>query len=204
VQWLGIPQISTGDMLREHVELGTGLGKSIAARMKAGGLVPDRLVNELVVDRIRRPDCERGFILDGYPRTPEQAGEIQKVFAADGTAEVVIHLIVDYNVIISRIAGRRVCPECGTLYNAISNRPSREGACDLDGSTLVVREDDRPEVVKARLEAYEALTMPVIDFFRRSGVKILDENASELTPQAIFNKIRTDLNESGLTEQFGK
>src|SRR5581483_3669206 len=148
---------STGDMLREHVKKGTELGKSIAARMKAGGLVPDRLVNELVVDRIKQPDCERGFILDGYPRTPEQAGEIQRVFGASGTTEVVIHLVVDYNVIISRMAGRRVCPQCGTLYNAISNRPAKEGVCDLDGAALVVREDDQPDVVRARLEAYEAL-----------------------------------------------
>jgi adenylate kinase len=204
VQWLGIPQISTGDMLREHVHAETELGKSIAARMKAGGLVPDRLVNELVIDRIGRPDCEKGFILDGYPRTPEQAAEIQKVFSAKGTAEVVIHLVVDYNVIISRMAGRRVCPECGTLYNALSNKPSREGSCDLDGSTLVTREDDQPEVVRARLDAYEALTRPVIDFFRRSGVRMFEANASNQAPQAIFEKIRTDLIAGGFTEMFGK
>ena len=191
-------------MLREHVRAGTELGKSIAAKMKAGGLVPDALVNDLVIERIQKPDCQRGFILDGYPRTPEQAAEIQRVFGTSGTTEVVIHLIVDYNVIISRMAGRRVCPKCGTLYNAVSNRPAKEGICDLDGSALVVREDDRPDVVRARLEAYAALTRPVIDFFRQSGVKILEENASDQTPQAIFEKIRADLTASSLTELFGK
>lgn len=204
VRWLGIPQISTGDMLREHVRTGTPIGVSIASRMKAGELVPDRLVNELVFERLRQPDCQRGFILDGYPRTPEQAAEMQRVLGNSGTTEVVIHLVVDYNVIISRMAGRRVCPVCGTLYNAISNRPAQEGICDADGSTLVVREDDRPEVVRARLHEYEALTRPVIDFFRNAGVKMFEENASDQTPQQIFEKIQADLEANGNTESFGK
>ncbi len=203
VKWLGIPQISTGDMLREHVRLGTEIGKSIANRMKAGELVPDHLVNELVLERLSRPDCERGFILDGYPRTPEQAAELQRLLSASGTTEVVIHLVVDYNVIISRMAGRRVCPKCGTLYNAISNRPAQEGVCDHDGETLVVREDDRPEVVRSRLNEYEALTRPVIDFFRQSGVKMFEENASDQAPLSIFEKIQADLGVNGITESMG-
>jgi adenylate kinase len=152
VRWLGIPHISTGDMLREQVRCGTELGLAIAAQMKAGQLVPDRLVNELVFERIHQPDCASGCILDGYPRTPEQATELIHSLAGTAMTEVVIHLVVDYNVIISRMAGRRVCPQCGTLYNAISNRPLQEGICDLDGAVLVVREDDRPDVVRARLE----------------------------------------------------
>jgi adenylate kinase len=207
VKWLGIPQISTGDMLREHVRTGTPIGKAIEARMKAGSLVPDRLVNELVFERIRKPDCERGYILDGYPRTPEQASELMRVLEGSDTTEVVIHLVVDYNVIISRMAGRRVCPKCGTLYNAISNRPVQEGICDLDGTTLVVRDDDRPEVVRARLNEYEALTRPVIESFRQAGVKLFEVNASELKPEAIFGSIRSELELSGLvgkTELVGK
>jgi adenylate kinase len=204
VRWLEVPQISTGDMLREHVRTGTTIGKAIEARMKAGSLVPDRLVNDLVFERIRQPDCQRGYILDGYPRTPDQAAELQGVLGASGTTEVVIHLVVDYNVIISRMAGRRVCPKCGTLYNAISNRPAKEGVCDLDETTLVVREDDRPEVVRARLDEYEALTRPVIDFFRKSGVKILEENASDQPPPEIFEKIQADLVASGFGELVGK
>lgn len=198
VRWLGIPQVSTGDMLREHVRTGTPIGKAIGARMKAGSLVPDILVNELVFERLRKPDCERGYILDGYPRTPEQATELLRALEGSETTEVVIHLVVDYNVIISRMAGRRVCPKCGTLYNAISNRPAKEGVCDLDGTTLVVRDDDRAEVVRARLNEYEALTRPVIESFRQAGVKLFEVDASDRGPQAIFESIRGALESSGL------
>jgi adenylate kinase len=111
---------------------------------------------------------------------------------------VVIHLVVDYNVIISRMAGRRVCPKCGTLYNAISNRPVKEGVCDFDGSTLVVRDDDKPEVVRARLEEYEARTRPVIDSFRSAGVQLFEVNASDLAPETVFERIRTALQANGL------
>jgi adenylate kinase len=172
--------------------------------MDAGGLVEDRLVNELVFERLSKPDCERGYILDGYPRTPEQAGEMLRVLGISGTTEVVIHLAVDYNVIISRMAGRRVCPKCGTLYNAISNRPVKEGICDRDGSTLMVREDDRPDVVRARLHAYEELTRPVIESFRQAGVELFEVNASELGPQEVFESIRAELGARGLTESIGK
>jgi adenylate kinase len=172
--------------------------------MKAGSLVPDATVNGLVFERIRQPDCQHGFILDGYPRTPEQAAQLLRVLTDACTTEVVIHLVVDYNVIISRMAGRRVCPKCGTLYNAISNRPVTEGVCDRDGTRLVMREDDQPEVVRARLEEYEALTRPVIESFLRAGVKMFEENASDQAPVEIFEKIRTDLEASGFTEMVGK
>jgi len=198
VRWLGIPQISTGDMLREHVRTGTEIGKAIEARMKAGSLVPDQLVNGLVFDRLRHPDCQRGFILDGYPRTPEQAAELLRVLTDSDLTEVVIHLVVDYNVIISRMAGRRVCPTCGTLYNAISNRPAKEGICDLDGATLVVRDDDRADVVRARLDEYEALTRPVIESFRKAGVQLFEVNASDQGPQEVFDGVRTALEANGL------
>lgn len=209
VRWLGIPQISTGDMLREHVRAGTEIGLAIKARMKAGSLVPDQLVNGLVFERLRQPDCRRGFILDGYPRTTEQAAELRRVLTELNVTEVVIHLVVDYNVIISRMAGRRVCPKCGTLYNAISNRPAKEGICDLDGAALVVRDDDRPEVVRARLDEYEALTRPVIESFRLAGVQLFEVKASDQGPQAVFERIRTALETNGLvtkdlTELVGK
>src|SRR4051794_19425365 len=108
VEWLGIPQISTGDMLRDHIRRGTEIGKSITELMRAGSLVSDELVNELVYQRIQQPDAKAGFILDGYPRTPEQAREMMRLLEAVGAEEVVIHLVVDYNVIISRMTGRRV------------------------------------------------------------------------------------------------
>jgi adenylate kinase len=209
VRWLGIPQISTGDMLREHVRTGTEIGRAIEARMKAGQLVPDELVNGLVFERLRQPDCARGFILDGYPRNPEQAAELLGVLTASKVTEVVIHLVVDYNIIISRMAGRRVCPKCGTLYNAISNRPGKDGICDHDGATLVVREDDRPEVVRARLDEYEALTRPVIESFRKAGVQLFEVKASGQGPEAVFGQVRAALESNGLvgkvlTEMVGK
>src|ERR1700761_2275508 len=121
--WLGIPQISTGEMLREHVREGDEIGQAVSSLLKAGSLVPDSLVNQMVRRRIARPDCARGFILDGYPRTTAQAVEMEGLLAEAGASEVVVHLAVDYNVIISRMSGRRVCPVCGTVYNAKSNPP---------------------------------------------------------------------------------
>jgi adenylate kinase len=190
VEWLGIPQISTGDMLRDHIRRGTGIGLSIEARMKAGTLVPDDLVNALVADRISWPDCQKGFILDGYPRTTAQAKEMMRLLAGIGAEEVVIHLVVDYNVIIARMQGRRVCPKCGTLYNAVSRPPQTEGICDRDGERLVVRDDDRPDVVRERLEQYEERTSPVIDVFRADGHRVFDVDASRDLPEAVFARIR--------------
>lgn len=198
VDWLGIPQISTGDMLREHIRRGTEIGRSIEALMRAGTLVSDELANELVRYRIAQPDAARGFILDGYPRTPEQAGELMKLLAEVGAGEVVIHLAVDYNVIIARMAGRRVCLKCGTLYNASSNPPRQSGICDRDGETLVVREDDREEVVRERLAQYEARTRPLIEYFRATGDRVIEVNASEASPAEVFQKIRAALDEVGV------
>jgi adenylate kinase len=193
VEWLTIPQISTGDMLREHVRSGDAIGRTIASRMRAGSLVSDELVNQLVFERIHQPDCSRGFILDGYPRTTSQAEQMVRLLAGARAEPVVIHLVVDYNVIISRMMGRRVCPLCGTLYNAVSNPPKIEGKCDLDGSDLVVRDDDREDVVRERLMQYERQTQPLIDFFRSSGERVFEVDASVKNPTAIFREIQSDL-----------
>jgi adenylate kinase len=195
VEWLSIPQISTGDMLREHIRSGDAIGRAIAARMKAGSLVSDELVNQLVFERIHQPDCRRGFILDGYPRTTAQAEQMTRLLAGFGAEQVVIHLVVDYNIIISRMLGRRVCPLCGTLYNAVSHPPKIEGKCDLDGSALVVRDDDREDVVRERLEQYDRQTRPLIDFFRSSGERVYEIDASGNNPAAVFRQIQSDLRE---------
>jgi adenylate kinase len=197
VEWLHIPQISTGDMLREHIREQDAIGQAISRLMRAGSLVPDDLVNRLVAERIAQPDCSRGFILDGYPRTLAQAEQMLGLLASVGAEEVVIHLIVDYNIIISRIAGRRACPRCGTLYNNTSRPPKTEGKCDLDGETLVVREDDREDVVRRRLEQYDEQTRPLLEFFRgtladKSG-RLIEVDASRDTPEVIFGKIRASL-----------
>ncbi|MDP9053896.1 MAG: nucleoside monophosphate kinase [Acidobacteriota bacterium] len=203
VEWLGIPQISTGDMLREHIRQGNAIGRSIEDRMRAGSLVSDELVNQLVFERINQPDAKRGFILDGYPRTPAQAEEMMRLLVSRGAGEVVIHLIVDYNVIISRIGGRRVCPKCGTLYNAVSRPPKVDGVCDLDGETLMVREDDKEEVVRQRLEQYGRQTQPLMEFFRKvsvgtgsfgtGAVRLIEVDASHEKPEAVFGHIKAEL-----------
>ena len=190
VEWLGIPQISTGDMLRDHIRRGTDIGQSIRVLMRSGTLVPDELVNRLVEARIAEPDCERGFILDGYPRTTAQAKEMMRMLAGAGAEEVVIHLVVDYNIIISRMNGRRVCPKCGTLYNSVSRPPRIEGICDLDGEKLVVREDDSEPVVRERLAQYEAQTRPLIEYFRESGARLFEVDASQDRPEVVFGRIQ--------------
>jgi adenylate kinase len=161
--------------------------------LRAGSLVPDELVNSLVRERIAEPDCARGFILDGYPRTTAQAEEITRVLTSAGAEEVVIHLVVDYNVIISRMAGRRVCPVCGTLYNAVSHPPKVDGICDLEGAKLVVRDDDREDVVRERLVQYERQTQPLIEFFRAGVHPFYQVDASDATPEEVFRQIREKL-----------
>jgi adenylate kinase len=168
----GIPQISTGDLLREHVARCTELGRKAGEIMARGELVPDELMYGIVAGRLREPDCKRGFVLDGFPRTAAQAGWLdalleKEVFDnSEKCPPVVIQLLVDYNQLLLRIAGRRTCPTCGRTYN-IHSQPSRVDAfCDMDGSKLVFREDDREEVVSQRLAAYETQTRPVAKYYR--------------------------------------
>jgi adenylate kinase len=193
VEWLAIPQISTGDMLRDHIRQADSIGLSVATQMKAGSLVSDELVNELVKQRIAEPDCDNGFILDGYPRTLDQAEEMLALVASRGADEVVIHLVVDYNVIISRMTERRVCPKCGTLYNSVSRPPKTEGICDLDGTPLVVRDDDREDVVRKRLEEYERRTQPLIAFLQNMSGRFVEVDASHEKPEAVFRRIQAAL-----------
>ena len=195
VQALGIPQISTGDMLREHIRKGNAVGTAVEAKLKAGILVKDDVVNELVERRLAQPDAERGFILDGYPRTLAQAETLCQLLAARGFNELVIHLVVDYNVIIARLTGRRQCPVCGTLYNVSSKPPRVPGVCDLEGAKLIVREDDREEVIRERLDAYEKQTRPLLDYFRAKGKQIYDVDASHDSPERVFRKIEALIRE---------
>ncbi len=189
VKSLGIPQISTGDMLREHVRKGNAVGTKVEAKMKAGILVKDEVVNRLVEQRLALADAACGFILDGYPRTRAQAETLCGMLAARRAQAVVIHLVVDYNVIIARLTGRRQCPVCGTLYNVMSKPPKVPGVCDLDGAALIVRDDDREEVIRERLDAYEKQTRPLIDYYRESGRKLYDVDASHSAPEAVCRKI---------------
>ena len=189
MQCLGIPQISTGDMLREHIQAGDPLGQEISGVMHTGALVADEKVNALVEERLARPDCARGFILDGYPRTRQQADKLVRWLCSRGIDELVIHLLVDYNSLITRLTGRRQCPQCGTLYNLFSKPPKVDEVCDLDGTKLVIRADDSAAVIRERLDAYERQTQPLIDFFRQKQRRLLEIDAGSDPPQELVRKI---------------
>ena len=144
----GFAHISTGEMLRERVVLGDELGQRVARTMKTGALVRDETVNKLVEDRIELPDAAKGFILDGYPRTVQQATLLDGALRAKRIGTVVIHLKVDYNIIIVRLSGRRQCPACGTVYNLPPDTPPEKQVCSKDAAGLIVRADDAPETVR--------------------------------------------------------
>lgn len=159
---LGIPAISAGDILREMAKLETRLGKSVKSVVSKGELVPDNIVNEVFRNRLSRKDCERGFILDGYPRTTNQAE------ALDGFAkiDVAVLLLVPDWIIVERLSSRRICEKCGEVYNIRFLKPRREGICDRCGGTLHQRVDDTQEVIKERIGVYERQTQPLIDHYR--------------------------------------
>ena len=192
---LGMAHISTGDMLRERVALAKRdgstdkLGKQVGEIMQSGGLVSDELVNKMVDDRIAQPDAARGFMLDGYPRTVAQAQLLDCVLKAKQIRTVVVYLKVDYNVIIARLSGRRQCPTCGVLYSVSANSSVVSEVCDYDGSRLVVRDDDREEVVLQRLKAYESQTAPVLEVLQSAGYTILDVQGDSRPPQVIAQEI---------------
>jgi adenylate kinase len=186
---LHIPHISTGDMLRERVRSGAENGSAVAAKLQSGALVRDDLVNRLVEERISQPDTAKGFILDGYPRTTAQAEYLSRSLEQRGIQEVVVYLSVDYNIIIARLRGRRQCPECGTLYNLVSHPPKVDEMCDLDGHALIIREDDREDVIRERLAGYERQTRPVLDYFRSAGRQVREVAAENLSPEEISRKV---------------
>jgi len=189
-QALSIPHISTGDMLRARISSGDDLGREVAGLMQAGRLVPDETVNQLVRDRLAEPDCRGGLILDGYPRTIPQAEVLERELEGRGFDQVVVHLKVDYTIIIARIAGRRQCSSCGALFSLTSNPPRVADRCDFDGAPLVVRDDDREEVIRERLEAYDRQTKPLLDFFAASGHAFHEVDGSQESPKAILDRIR--------------
>jgi len=169
VRLWGIPQISTGDLLRANVAQGTPLGLAAKEIMARGELVPDSLVEEMAELRLRQPDTARGYILDGFPRTLGQANWLDGRLASASLPVVAVSIHVDYNQLLRRITGRRNCPVCQTIYNVYVNPPRREGLCDVEGVGLVQRVDDTEEVFKERMRAYEALTAPVVEHYRALG-----------------------------------
>lgn len=195
---LNAPHISTGDMLRSHISAGDEVGRQSQQLLRAGRLVSDELVNELVRERMLEPDCRSGILLDGYPRTLNQARALLDLAAEDGFRLIVVHLSVDYAKTVARLSGRRQCPVCGTLYSLKTNPPKVVGVCDLDGAALITREDDREAVIRERLREYDSLTLPILNFFREAGVPMIEVNAGEATPDEIRQRICQELAEVGV------
>jgi len=179
-------------MLRDRIRTDSELGAA-AATMHSGALVRDCVVNRMVEERLTEPDTENGFVLDGYPRTLAQAEHLVGWLDGRGISEVVIHLAVDYNIIIARLTGRRECPRCGTLYNVTFHPPKVDELCDLDGEKLAVRDDDREPVIRKRLEAYDQQTRPVLEYYRAAGRRVVEVDASNDPPPRIYEKIRQAL-----------
>jgi adenylate kinase len=193
----GIPQISTGDLLRENVSQGTSLGKQAKAIMERGELVPDDLVCDMVAERLARPDCQRGFIFDGFPRTLAQAEWVDRFLKEQPRRwppVVVVNVRVNYNKLMQRLTGRRTCPACGRIYNIYFQPPRTAGICDVDGSALVTRKDDAEDVVSERLKAYEQQTLPLVEYYRRQGrLREVDgDQPVEKVTAAVFQAIEHD------------
>ena len=162
-----IPHISTGDIFRENIAKGTPLGLQAKAIIERGDLVPDDLTIGLVKDRLSKDDCAKGYLLDGFPRTIAQAEALKAMGPEIGRpVTLVIDITVPDEVLVERIAGRRVCPKCGASYNVNSMKPQKEGVCDRCGADLIQRKDDNPESFKVRLENYYAQTQPLVDFYK--------------------------------------
>lgn len=169
-QAFSIPQVSTGDMLRAAVKSGTALGKQAKAFMDAGGLVPDEVVIGIVKERLAEPDCGKGFILDGFPRTIPQAEALDRVAKELGKEiRFVLSLEVDQNDLMERLCGRRTCTGCGAMYHVKFNPPKAAGKCDKCGTALIQRDDDKEETIKNRLTNYNKATAPLLDYYRNTG-----------------------------------
>ena len=166
----GIPHISTGDIFRANIKNGTELGKKAQTYMDQGLLVPDELVCDLVVDRIQQSDCEKGYVLDGFPRTIPQAEALTAALEKLGTGiDYAINVEVPDANILNRMGGRRACLGCGATYHVEFNAPKQEGICDTCGAELVLRDDDKPETVQKRLDVYHEQTQPLIDYYTKAG-----------------------------------
>lgn len=187
-KYYGIPQISTGDILRDAVRRQTALGLAAKAKMEAGELVPDEVVCGIVEERINQPDCQDGFILDGFPRTISQADFVGRMLAAKCVGPpLVLDIEVCEDVLLKRLTGRRICSICGEIYNIYFNPPKVEGVCDKDGGKLVHRADDNEETIRQRLVAYHKQTSPLIEYYREQGVLLALDGNKE--PEAIARNL---------------
>ena len=190
----GIPHISTGDIFRANIKNGTELGAKAKEYMDKGLLVPDELVCDLVVDRIQQADCEKGYILDGFPRTIPQAEALENALnAIEQKLDYAIDIDVPDENIINRLSGRRACVGCGATYHVLFNPTKVEGKCDVCGESLILRDDDKPETVKKRLDVYHTQTQPLIDFYTER--KVLVEVDGTQSMDKVFDDIMKILGE---------
>lgn len=177
----GIPHISTGDIFRANIKNNTPLGQKAKAYMDAGQLVPDELVVDLVIDRIKNADCMKGFIFDGFPRTIPQAEALTNALNNQNEKiDYAIEVAVPDDNIINRMGGRRACVGCGATYHVEFNPPKVEGICDKCGAKLILRDDDKPETVKERLQVYHAQTQPLIDFYAAKGAHVAIDGTQDI------------------------
>ena len=163
---LGLPTISTGNIIREAVSKGTEMGLKARAFTESGKLVPDDVVIGVIKERLSKPDCERGFILDGFPRTIPQAEALRKM---DFDVDIVVDIGITDEAVVERMAGRRVCKDCSATYHIKNIPPKKEGICDLCGADLIIRKDDDPQTVLDRLAIYHEQTEPLIEFYKKTG-----------------------------------
>ncbi len=166
---LAIPQISTGDLLREAVKENSPLGKEAKSYMDSGKLVPDNLVIDLIKKRISNEDCKKGFILDGFPRTIPQAESLE---INNIKIDKVLNFIASKKTIIERLSGRRICKNCNAIYHIKNIPPKKEGVCDKCGGKLIQRDDDKPEAIERRLEVYKKQTEPLIEYYKKKGILV--------------------------------
>jgi adenylate kinase len=187
-----IPHISTGDMLRENVRNQTELGNEAKSYMDAGKLVPDDVINAMVEKRLQEPDCQKGYLLDGFPRTLVQAEAFSEIANKIGKpVEHVIALDVDFEILKERITGRRICPKCGAIFHIKTHAPKVDGICDECGAELQQRKDDTVEQLTVRMDEYYKSTQPVIDFYRKDGV-VTDIDAAR-SREEVFADIKAAL-----------
>lgn len=185
---LGLAHVSTGDILRSAVRDDTPLGRQAKGYMDAGELVPDPLILDLVGQRLEAPDCGRGFVLDGFPRTVAQADGLAALLAKRGEAlDAVVTLEVPEDILVQRLASRRVCAACGRDYNTVSRPPRREGVCDACGGQVIQRDDDKESTIRRRLSVYREQTRPLIEYYERRG--LLRRVRGDQGPDAVFGEI---------------
>lgn len=183
---LNIPAISTGDIFRNEIKEGTELGKRIKKYLDSGQLVPDEIVIEVIKGRINQPDCKNGFILDGFPRTLEQARALDEIVKIDAC----INLAVPKEIIVKRLSARRTCRNCGEVYNLLVLRPKVDNICDKCGGPLYQRDDDKEEVIEERFRVYEKQTAPLLEYYRqRVPVITVSCNSVDAPPELITNRI---------------